>query len=492
MIACGHGHLQDVPWDRISAKGEVRSCRHSSSLELEADKANPTLDAVRVVCRANDCNFQISFEEVYGAVDNGLVPCSGLQPGQETSPDCPGERGNDPERWMKVVQASDAATYFAETVSAIEVPPWAARRDTVQRRIPPSVGRLRELASEDPYGWNDRPEAQKDIRDVKKRKKLQSVEQVVAWVNDRGATDGSGVESAPAISSPHELLRYEWPALTGAHPGEWQDFNIRPVWNRRNSADPVPAEFDRWGVRSVTAVDRMRLVRVFTSYRRIDPDNGQSVWPDQGEGVSSNPWLPAEETFPEAVFIRFQEDSIARWEDELAGTALERFLNGSRDRLEKSKVRNWSCPFSRRYLLLHGMSHAILRSLATDVGYEEASLAERVYAADDASGKPMAGILIYTLGADSEGSLGGLIRMAEPDRFASILERARLALRWCARDPVCGERRFSGRDGINGAACPSCLILPETSCENGNLLLERRLFHEDRGGFFSTDHGADL
>lgn len=492
MIACVHGHLQDVPWDTIFGPNTDRTCRHSTSLVLEQDEVDPSLDGVRVRCRAEGCNFEISFGHVYQAVRGGDVVCSGLQPGQETSPGCSGERAGGFKK-MEVVQASDAATYFAETVSAIEVPPWAGRRNTVERRTLPSVLKLRELASQDPDGWSARPEAKRHIRDAKKRGGLRTDEEVVAWVNNLDTAGGSVVKPAPDISSPHELLRYEWPALTGDHPGEWKDFNIRRVWSRRRDTDPMLPEFDRWGLRSVTAVDRMRLVRVFTSYRRIDPDGGQSVWPDQGERVSSNPWLPAEETFPEGVFIRFEEDVISRWEDDLAGTALERFLDGSRDRLEKSKVRKWSRPFSRRYLLLHGMAHAILRSLSMDVGYEEASLAERVYAApDDASGKPMAGILIYTLGADSEGSLGGLIRMAKPERFAAVLERARLALRWCGRDPVCGERRFSGRDGINGAACASCLILPETSCENGNLLLERRLFHEDRGGFFSPDRGAGL
>ena len=44
---------------------------------------------------------------------------------------------------------------------------------------------------------------------------------------------------------------------------------------------------------------------------------------------------------------------------------------------------------------------------------------------------------------------------------------------WCASDPLCVESMGQGPDTLNLAACHSCLLLPETSCEEFNRLLDR-------------------
>src|SRR5690606_14718646 len=88
------------------------------------------------------------------------------------------------------------------------------------------------------------------------------------------------------------------------------------------------------------------------------------------------------------------------------------------------------------------------------------------------------GILIYTAAGDSEGSLGGLVRMGEPANFAKILIGAIDDARWCSSDPVCSEAGNlggQGTDGLNIAACHCCTLMPETSCESFNKLLDRQL-----------------
>ena len=39
---------------------------------------------------------------------------------------------------------------------------------------------------------------------------------------------------------------------------------------------------------------------------------------------------------------------------------------------------------------------------------------------------------------------------------------------WCSADPLCVESGPNGVDGLNLAACHSCLLLPEVSCEEMN------------------------
>ena len=66
--------------------------------------------------------------------------------------------------------------------------------------------------------------------------------------------------------------------------------------------------------------------------------------------------------------------------------------------------------------------------------------------------------------------------MGEPGRFEGVLRRALETAEWCSTDPICMEtgEHGQGPDGCNKAACYSCGLLPETSCEDANI------------GFFTT------
>lgn len=78
----------------------------------------------------------------------------------------------------------------------------------------------------------------------------------------------------------------------------------------------------------------------------------------------------------------------------------------------------------------------------------------------------MSGVLIYTAAGDSEGTMGGLVRMGEPEFLGRTIARALDRARWCSSDPVCIESTGQGPDSCNLAACHSCALLPETSCEH--------------------------
>ena len=101
----------------------------------------------------------------------------------------------------------------------------------------------------------------------------------------------------------------------------------------------------------------------------------------------------------------------------------------------------------------------------------------------------MTGILIYTASGDSEGTMGGLVRQGDADKLGNIFVRALKNALWCSSDPVCLESDGQGPGSCNFAACHGCGLLPETSCEKGNKLLDRVLVigtPSNRGlGFFS-------
>jgi len=87
----------------------------------------------------------------------------------------------------------------------------------------------------------------------------------------------------------------------------------------------------------------------------------------------------------------------------------------------------------------------------------------------------MNGVLIYTASGDSEGSLGGLVRQGQPGNLENIVKNALVAAQWCSYDPVCIDSPGQGPDSCNLAACHGCALLPETSCEEKNILLDRAL-----------------
>ncbi|MFC9671784.1 Zn-binding domain-containing protein [Streptomyces sp. NPDC056949] len=112
-------------------------------------------------------------------------------------------------------------------------------------------------------------------------------------------------------------------------------------------------------------------------------------------------------------------------------------------------------------------------TIALECGYNSASLAERIYAGDEQN--PRAGILIYTAVPDSEGTLGGLVSLAEEREFDRIVRRALADAGHCSADPLCSERLpHDPGDYLHGAACHVCLFVSETTCERANRFLDRR------------------
>ena len=68
-----------------------------------------------------------------------------------------------------------------------------------------------------------------------------------------------------------------------------------------------------------------------------------------------------------------------------------------------------------------------------------------------------------------------MIRQCEPFLLENNVQKAINSSLWCSYDPLCIENDQQGTDGTNIAACYSCSLLPETSCEEGNRLLNRSL-----------------
>jgi hypothetical protein len=130
-------------------------------------------------------------------------------------------------------------------------------------------------------------------------------------------------------------------------------------------------------------------------------------------------------------------------------------------------------PVTAKFVLLHTLAHLLIGQLTYECGYGSSSLRERIYCDLYDGDEPMSGFLIYTAAGDSEGTMGGLVRQGMPGRLERTVAAALRRADWCSYDPVCMESAGQGPDSCNLAACHGCAVLPETSCEEGNRLLDR-------------------
>jgi len=227
---------------------------------------------------------------------------------------------------------------------------------------------------------------------------------------------------------------------------------------------------------SINLVPRLRETRAMCGFDRVQSrdqvaqiDRKRMLWiadPDQ--------WLPGYVVIGEGIFLNLNPIAVSSWKAQNVRSLTPRInllqVNQQRAKLAGRKPNLIVGP---EFLLIHTLAHLLINRLVYECGYQAASLRERLYCAPDGG---RLGILIYTASGDSDGTMGGLVRMGEPDRMVATIRRALEGARWCSADPVCGDiggTAGQGPDSVNLAACHVCALVPETSCETGNRFLDR-------------------
>jgi len=89
-----------------------------------------------------------------------------------------------------------------------------------------------------------------------------------------------------------------------------------------------------------------------------------------------------------------------------------------------------------RYLLLHSLSHLLVREIAQECGYSSASISERIDAIKD---RDETGIPLSIAASDSEGTLGGIIRLFEASQLDRLLRAAFANARRCSSEARCAQ-----------------------------------------------------
>jgi hypothetical protein len=214
----------------------------------------------------------------------------------------------------------------------------------------------------------------------------------------------------------------------------------------------------------------------FTRVEAPEESNSLGEQPRMATLCSDTPdWILASQVHGEGIFIRFDESALNIWEAKEAVKILSaQLFQGHKGWRNARKLDPKEGFPGIRYVLLHTLSHLLIRELALECGYNAASIRERIYA-DTNDDKCQAGILIYTAAADSDGTLGGLVELGKPENLGRLLDQAINRAKICSSDPLCSEHKPEKDRTLHAAACHACTFAAETSCERGNRYLDRAL-----------------
>ena len=476
VTACPRGHIEDFPFMAWVHRGQPAGA--DCQLRLLAGRSSAGLTGIKITCTCGQNRslggiFDFD-EENGGALHRIGCDCQGFRPwlGEWENPLGCGE-------FLQVVQRGASNVYFPQVVSSIYLPLWAETA---------ASGIVRAL--EDPRIWGplssglvdgkvslDRCEMVASIRNLDANELCAAAQRKLQGIPE---------PSALIAQTEEAFRRSEYDALKAGRGAPQSDLLVESGPLSRYKP-PVSTSFSH-----LALVHKLRETRALAGFTRILPPDGNLTSPRLQRLALDRriDWLPAMIVRGEGIFV---EMDIARMDAWMRGSPViaqrVRHLNSryNQRRVDQGQpVRS----ISPQFVLLHTFAHVVINQLAYECGYGSASLRERLYCDFADPGNPMCGVLIYTASGDSEGSMGGLVRQGGQGLFENIVMRAVQKASWCSSDPVCIESNGQGAENSNLAACHSCCLLPETSCEEGNRLLDRGLLVGNPGepniGFFST------
>lgn len=458
VLAHEEGHLADVPWHYLAhsraSRPEQKQCGPDPwgqpYLQIRVTPGR----AREVVCQR--CRAAAPFDNARVGFRN-----SQRQPWLN-------ERVHDAEEMAVVVEVNDARVHAPATASALVIPPESrVRKGSVVDRLYRSSSKRMQLEQA------KTPLAQKTAIKTLASQLSCSKDEIVQALRELD----SGYPLYGATMTPGLLLESEYDALLDELPGmmDDEDFVTRhwtSNWKRLSEELPPDSPMGAiiGAVSEVIAVTRLKEIMILQGFSRM---GGQLVPPDI---VGQSEWLPALELYGEGVFLSLNHEAVRRWEalpevKERAEHFLKRFTEAGLQ-FEPEVI------VTPRFMLLHTLSHLLIRELESEAGYPAASLKERIYCSIGGD-RPMAGILIYVAVPDIAGSLGGLAEMAAPERLLRLLSKVFDHAQWCSLDPVCSEHEGQGPGLLNRAACHACALIPEPACAYGNVLLDRTFVKGD-------------
>ena len=446
VVACRNGHLDEFPWYGWAHRDGGAECDPKrAKLFLEDTPARASLEHKYVACHTCGSRASLGSAFTVGGM-RAIYPkgCTGYMPWLGTRKKCTDHENPDYAEPVRGMYKGATGMYFPHTVRALTIPPFD---NPIAEKVAEAVETMKN-----------------------QNKSLDTIEEVVPLmfenslkmdvmkiIRAHGVRAGGGGGAGGVKAEEYRQLNAQRHPERGINTA---DFATEPIEVPENFAEAVD---------NVVLVKNLREVVALTGFYRIDPpltryDHVRRKAPLGVYRSESPEWLPATENRGEGIFIALSGKAASRWIK--ATPEAELHCKGMFEG-KKHMVSAIDAVPDAKYVLLHTVSHMLIREVSAHAGYSTASIRERVYSGDD-----MAGILIYTSSPSSDGSLGGLVEQGVKPRLDIMMRRMLRKSTACSTDPFCsGSRASVGADNV--AACHACLFLPETSCECMNMFLDR-------------------
>jgi len=462
VVACEKGHIDDFPYLKWvhAKKGDICA---NPDLEIATGGSNSGLIGIQIKCK--NCGESATMAKAFNKDAHSelakIFPniinnqgCTGYKPWIDKYDMC--------DLVPRTLQRGASNVYFPKIVNSIVIPPYS---DNIIAEVQETDGYNLLISQDGGIDDNTKKDIIKMIATTLNRDFFE-----IKSVFDKLDNKAKGLKDQSEINYRYDEFR----AFHGAVDEGSIDSNDFKIEIRDGSEYKIP------GIDKIVLVHRLREVRSLVAFSRIKPLD-RNEYPDDeiienqevhGVSVKENKnikWLPAYEVRGEGIFISFKPTLFSN-KNELEKRA-KRLNNryNNRDFSATQEPRH----ITAKFLFLHTLAHILIRQLSFDCGYSSASLRERIYCNETDEQPLMSGMLIYTASGDSEGTLGGLVRQGKPEHLNKIVIKAVQNAAWCSSDPLCSESLGQGLDSLNLAACHACVLLPETSCEEMNRLLDR-------------------
>ena len=446
--ACVRGHISDIDW--YAFVHNDFDPERVGQLWLDEGGAGNDFAEIYVRCERTGDRRPLSEAMVTEAMVLGK--CQGRKPWL-------GPRVWDPcDKPNRLLTRSASNAYFSQTLSVIAIPDTLAELKEAVDRV-----------------FEDFLQYAEDAADIRRERKKQRVFVALEGFSDEDVW--AEVERRKGGIPPEDkgIKQAEIETLLAANETQGEDIPDGDFCAHARRLDKLPA-WMRERVDRIVLVHRLREVVALVGFTRFeaaipDIDGELSLDVELAPLAREVTWVPATQHRGEGVFLGISDQAIAEW---LARPAVsrraDRLLSGFEAYKQRKGIDKARYPGTPA-VMLHSLAHLLITAVSLECGYSASSIRERVYAGESGHG-----ILLYTGGAGSEGTLGGLVDVGRniEHHLARALELGRL----CSNDPICAqhdptnphEERF-----LHGAACHGCLLIAETSCELRNEFLDREL-----------------
>ncbi len=446
--ACVRGHISDVDWYAF-----VRRDFDADKIgQLWLDEGGAGNDFSEIFVRCERTGKRRPLSEAMVTKGKVLGHCSGRMPWLGLRVWEPCEEANR----LLVRSASNA--YFSQTLRVIAIPDAdAALKEAVDKV------------------YEDYLQYVESAEEVTRERKKQKVFYALDGLADEAVWQEVQRRKSGQTAARKGIKQAEIETLLSSRDTVGEDRPDGDFYARARSLEGLPGAL-RNRLERIVLVHRLREVVAQVGFTRFesalpDIDGELSLEVELAPLAREISWVPAIENRGEGIFLAFSPAAISEWLARPGVVARgERLARGFETWKQRKGIHD-AAFVGLPYIMLQSLAHLLITAVSLECGYSASSIRERIYA-----GEAGFGILLYTGGAGTEGTLGGLVDVGRT--IENHLTRALELGRLCSNDPVCAqhdpanphEERF-----LHGAACHGCLLIAETSCEQRNELLDRAL-----------------